>query len=127
MIDKKVSESSEPDFRFLKKYRLKLQVDFDRVYDKGLVASDSTLVAHAIRTELDYTRIGLSIAKKVGSSPVRNRWKRWMREAFRVNRSQLPVSLDVVIRPRRGAEGSFHAVEKSMLKLFQDLERKLPK
>ena len=118
-------EASEPDFRFLKKYRLKLRTEFDAVYERGLVASDSMLVIHAIRNDLGYTRIGLSIAKRVGSSPVRNQWKRWMREAYRLHRIELPVGLDFVIRPRRGAEGSFQAVEKSILKLFRELDRKL--
>jgi RNase P protein component len=49
-----------------------------------------------------------------------------MREAYRLNRQQLPVGLDIVIRPRRGAQGSFDAVEKAILKLFRELDRKLP-
>lgn len=122
-----MSEASDSDFRFLPKYRLKLRNDFDRVFEQGVVASDSVLVVHAIRNSLDHSRIGLSIAKRVGSAPVRNRWKRWMREAFRLRRSELPIGLDVVIRPRRGAEGSFHAVEKSMLHLFPQLDRKVGK
>ena len=121
-----MSDAPKPDFRFLQIYRLKLRTEFDTVFDQGLVASDSVLVTHAVHNRLGYTRIGLSISKRVGSSPIRNQWKRWMREAFRLNRQQLPIGLDVVIRPRRGAKGSFHAVEKSMMKLFRELDRKLP-
>ena len=120
-----MSEVSDSDFRFLPKYRLKLRTDFERVYEQGAVASDGVLVIHGIRNELDHSRIGLSIAKRVGSAPIRNRWKRWMREAFRLHRSKLPVGLDIIIRPRRGAEGSFHAVEKSILHLFRQIDRKL--
>ncbi len=121
-----VSEASDSDYRFLKKYRLRLRTEFEAVYEQGLVATDNVLVTHAIRNSLGYTRIGLSIAKRVGSSPIRNQWKRWMREAYRLNRLILPIGLDVVIRPRRGAIGSFHTVEKSMVKLFRELNRKLP-
>ena len=121
-----MSDAFKPDFRFRQIYRLKLRTEFDMVFDRGIVASDSVLVTHAIRNSLGYTRIGLSISKRVGSSPIRNQWKRWMREAYRLNRHELPIGLDVVIRPRRGANGSFHAVEKSMSKLLQELDRKLP-
>jgi ribonuclease P protein component len=121
-----VPDASKPDFRFLQIYRLKLRSDFNIVFEKGLVAADHTLVTHAVRNSLGYTRIGLSISKRVGSAPMRNRWKRWMREAYRLNRHDLPTGLDVVIRPRREAQGSFHAVEKSMRKLFRELDRKLP-
>ncbi len=119
-------DDPKPDFRFLPIYRLKLRSDFNAVFEKGIVAADGVLVTHAVRNDLGYSRIGLSISKRVGSSPIRNRWKRWMREAFRLNRQSLPIGLDVVIRPRRGAQGNFHAVEKSMLKLFRELDRKLP-
>ncbi len=121
-----MSDAPQSDFRFLKRYRLKLRTEFDVVFEHGSVASDNVLVTHAIRNSLGYTRIGLSIAKRVGSAPIRNRWKRWMREAFRLNRLLLPIGLDIVIRPRRGAIGSFQAVEKSMVKLFRELDRKLP-
>jgi len=121
-----VSEAFEPDYRFLKKYRLKLKNDFAKVYEHGLVASDATLVIHALRNELAFTRIGLSVGKRVGIAPIRNRWKRWMREAYRLRRIELPIGIDVVIRPRRGAEGSYLAIEKSMLKLFRELDRRLP-
>ncbi len=120
-----MSDAPKRDFRFLRIYRLKLRTEFDMVFDQGIVTSDSVLVTHAVRNTLGYTRIGLSISKRVGSSPIRNQWKRWMREAYRLNRHVLPVGLDVVIRPRRGANGSFHAVEKSMMKLFRELDRKL--
>ena len=70
-------------------------------------------------------KLGLSISKKVGNSPRRNRWKRLIREAFRKNIGQLPLHLWLVVRPRRGAVPEFHAIEASLLRLTRQLERKL--
>ncbi len=119
------SESS-PDQRFLKKYRIKLRNDFRLVYDSGTVVSDSTLVIHGLRNGRDYSRIGLSIPKKVGSAPIRNQWKRWMREAFRLQRVDLPVGIDLIIRPKKDAQGSLEAVSKSLNRLMHKLHSKLP-
>ncbi len=91
----------------------------------GKVATDSVLVIHAIRYLQAGTKLGLSISKKVGNSPQRNRWKRLIREAFRRNTGQLPQHLWIVVRPRRGAVPDFHAIEASLLRLSRQLDRKL--
>lgn len=119
------SESS-PDQRFLKKYRIKLRNDFRLVYDSGTVVSDGTLVIHGLRNGRDHSRIGLSIPKKVGSAPIRNQWKRWMREAFRLQRVDLPVGLDLIIRPRKDSQGSLEAISESLNRLMHKLNAKLP-
>jgi ribonuclease P protein component len=43
------------------------------------------------------SRLGLSIGRKTGNAVVRNRWKRVIREAFRLNRHRLLEDWDLVI------------------------------
>ena len=117
---------SFPDQRFLAKYRIKLRNDFRLVYDSSTVVSDGTLVIHGLRNGREYSRIGLSIPKKVGSAPIRNQWKRWMREAFRLQRVDLPIGIDLIIRPKKDAQGSFEAVSKSLNRLMRKLDTNLP-
>jgi len=101
------------------------QLDFDRVFHEGAVASDSVLVIHGVRGKVAWTRIGLSVSKRVGNSPIRNRWKRLIREAFRRRKSELPIGIDIVVRPKRGATPDYERVFSSLLKLALQLERKL--
>lgn len=89
--------------------------------------SDSVLVIYISRNELSFSRIGLAVAKRVGTAPVRNRWKRWMREAFRLNRHRLPRGFDMVIRPRKDAVGSYQAIEVSIVRLAKRGAAKLDK
>lgn len=119
------STPSGSSLRFPATRRLKRQADFATVFERGKVAADSVLVIHAIRCPSVGSKLGLSISKKVGNSPRRNRWKRLIREAFRRNQSRLPPHLWFVIRPRRGAVPEFHAIEASLVRLAQQLERKL--
>ncbi len=115
----------QSDQRFPKSVRLVSQLDFDRVFREGIVASDPVLVVHATRGTQPWTRIGLSVSKKVGNSPVRNRWKRLIREAFRRQKKELPLNIDMVVRPKRGAVADYSLVFTSLLKLAIQLDRKL--
>lgn len=117
--------STHSDERFPKSVRLISQLDFDRVFNEGVVASDSVLVIHAVRGKVAWTRIGLSVSKRVGNSPIRNRWKRLIREAFRRQKTELPNGIDIVVRPKRGAIPDYERVFCSLLKLAVQLERKL--
>lgn len=108
-------------------FRVKQRGDFERVFKRGKVAADGVLVMHAIRREAaesNRTRLGLSISKKVGSAPVRNRWKRLIREAFRTQKSQLPESMDLIVRPKRGAQPDYQEIRRSVVRLAKKLEKR---
>ena len=89
------------------------------------VATDDLLVANACENGLPYSRLGLSVSSKVGNAVVRNRWKRLLREAFRLNRARLPAGIDLVLRPKRGAAPDFHALLAALPKLAQRVARRL--
>ena len=101
--------------------RVKLQSEFQAVFRFGTVATDATLVVHALRSE-GHTRLGISISKKVGSAPQRNRWKRLIREAFRLNQHSLPPNLLIVVRPRKDAVPNLHFIQNSLRDLCRRLD-----
>jgi ribonuclease P protein component len=115
------------DERFGKSVRLRRQAQFDRVYDSDSFAADDVLVVRGCRNGLDYSRLGVSVSRKVGGAVVRNRWKRLMREAFRLSRAAIPVGLDLVVRPRRGAQPEFGAIRGSLARLSGRIAQRLGK
>ncbi len=86
-----------PDYRFSKSSRLRTPADFRRVYERRRSASNGRMTVCGCENELGQTRLGLSVSRKVGGAVVRNRWKRMLREAFRLCREQLPPGVDLVI------------------------------
>ena len=121
------SDTTTPssDEKFPKSLRLVSKLDFDRVFRDGMVASDMVLVVHATRGTEAWTRIGLSVSKRVGNSPIRNRWKRLIREAFRRQKQELPICIDMVVRPKRGAVPDYASIYDSLRKLATQLDRRL--
>lgn len=71
-------------------------------------------------------RLGVTIPKKAGNAVIRNRWKRLIREAYRLQQHELPIGFDLVVKPKRGAEPEFAAIQQSLLRLARRASRTKP-
>ncbi len=115
--------------RFGKRDRVKSGDDFTAIIRGGAFAADDVVVVNVRHRDADlvgsFSRIGITIPKKTGPAVVRNRWKRWIREAFRTQRAQLPIGLEIIVRPKRDAIGSFDAIARSLPVTVRRASRKL--
>lgn len=94
---------SEPRYRFPLRMRIRRPLDFKRAYSDGRRTDDGGLVVYARSNELLHPRLGISIGRRVGGAVVRNRIKRLLREAFRLEQHAIGAGVDlvVVVRPHR--------------------------
>ncbi len=116
-----------PDQRFLARYRLCRPADFKRVYARRRSASNGKMTVCCCENELTYSRIGLSVSSRVGVAVVRNRWKRLLREAYRLQRTELPPGVDFVAIPRGGFEPSLEWVSEELVRLARQAAARLKK
>jgi len=116
----------EHAFTFPQKLRLKTPAEFKAVYDRKRSVSDGVLVVYAAPNGLPHPRVGLSVSRKVGNAVVRNRWKRLLREAFRLSQHTLTAGLDFVLIPRSGpTEPTLETITTSLAKLTADAARRV--
>lgn len=59
--------------------RIKDSDDFASTIKKGKTAKNSSFVIHFCINNLDHTRVGISVSKKLGNAVTRNRVKRQLR------------------------------------------------
>jgi ribonuclease P protein component len=114
-------------FRFLPTHRLRSSEEFQRAYRRHCSVADGRIVVYGYANDLPHARLGLSVSRKVGNAVLRNRWKRLLREAFRLNRPHLPVGVDLIVIPRPGAEPSLSYLVDALPRLAARVARKLGK
>lgn len=106
-----------------KEERLVKGSDFKAVYENGRSFADRFLVLYVLGSEEGSLKLGISVGKRVGGSVVRNRLKRLVREAFRLNRQYICKGSKLVIIVRgAGRDIDFHQLENSFRKLLRRAE-----
>jgi ribonuclease P protein component len=87
------------------------------VYEKGISLADRFLVLKALPNQLEYSRYGISVSKRVGKAVVRNRVKRVLREIIRL--TPIKNGWDVVFVARNPAASvDYRQIDKSILSLL---------
>jgi ribonuclease P protein component len=103
-----------------RKNRLTRSSDFQRVRSQGRSWSDRLLVLLCAPNSLEVTRFGFSVSRRIGGAVVRNRIRRLMREAVRLQHDLIAPGWDVVFIARRGISGAdYWAVEESVTRLLR--------
>jgi ribonuclease P protein component len=105
--------------RLLKKFILRKNCSFQNVYRSGKSYANKMLVLYVLHnTAHEGRRIGFAAGKKLGCAVVRNRVKRLLREAYRLNQEQIVKDVDLIIVGRAAAkEAGLTQIERALLDL----------
>jgi len=111
------------DQKFRWNERLHQKADFTRVFQKGRRLGTAGLTVWIFRSQEEDVRrprLGLAISRTYGNAVARNRLKRLIREAFRLNKAKLPPGVDMVFSARPTlAKPRFQTIESLILKLWK--------
>ncbi len=110
--------------KFPKTAVLSRSADFAAVFRNKKSSSDMYLLIYGKPNELGFSRIGISVGRKFGCAVKRNKAKRLIREAFRLNRAELPQGFDWVIVPRVVAKASLGSYVNSMRTIMHKVEKR---
>ena len=98
---------------------LKLNHIFRRLYSSAGQAN-GFLVLYARPNRLGINRVGVTVSKKLGKAHIRNRVRRRLREAYRLNEEQFSTGWDIVVVARSRCIGAdFEKIVGSYLSLAQ--------
>ena len=84
---------------------LKKNSEFKSVYQAKHSYANKYIIMYILQNGTDTNRLGVSVSKKVGNSIVRHRLAMLIREAFRLNVTQVAPGYDVVVIARAGLKG----------------------
>ena len=99
--------------------RLASNEEYRLVRREGSRYVDDLLVLYVRANGLQSTRVGISVARRVGGAVKRNRIRRRVQEAYRGLARALPPGVDIMVVPRAGAaEAPFRVLEASLRGLF---------
>ena len=98
---------------------IKENTEFQKVLKSGKWFGAECVVIYVLPNNKEENRIGVAVGKKAGKSVVRNRLKRLIREAYRLNEEKIKKGLDIIIvwRSSNNIDNvNFDIVQKSLLK-----------
>lgn len=98
---------------------LKLNHIFRRLYSTAGQAS-GLLVLYARPNRTGMNRVGITVSKKLGKAHIRNRVRRRLREAYRLNEEKFAPGWDIVVVARsRCISADFQKIVSSYLSLAE--------
>lgn len=109
---------------FPKQLRLRKTNDIDLIFQKGTYRGLGLIRIKYLPNDVGYSRFLVSISKRAGHSPFRNRLKRLIREALRLHQIKLKGSYDICLfvthPPKTPVQYSY--VERSILRAFREIK-----
>lgn len=97
--------------------RLRRRKDFDAVFRRGRSWNSELLVLRTLANDLDHNRFGFVTSKRVGRAVVRNRVRRLLSEAVRVQ--PLKAGWDVVFSAKgAAAQADFDEINRAVIGLL---------
>lgn len=89
------------DQGFPKEARLRRQREIDDVYRRGRRWNSRCFRIHVRANGLGLSRLAVSVPGRLCGAVQRNRWKRLLRESFRLNKAAIGPGLDIIAVPTR--------------------------
>lgn len=104
---------------------LKKSNEFQNVFKKGKWFGSNLLMIYVTKNKDNINKVGIAVGRKVAKSVKRNRIRRVIREAYRLNEDRLLKGNNIVIVWSNKAsieDASFENIQKSLMKCLEKAE-----
>lgn len=100
------------------------KADFERAFAARCTAGDAALVVYVVPNKIGHPRLGMTVGKRHGNAVQRNRLRRLLREAFRLEQHNLPGGFDYLLVPKAGPPGTLEDWRRRVVRLGGDAVRR---
>lgn len=106
--------------------RLRKHADFEKVYHRGQRFFSAHMTLFFLRRESNGARVGFTVPRALGTAVERNRIRRRMREAARLNLAAAGNAVDVVIHPKKSVlRASFAELREEVARAFERIQSQI--
>lgn len=103
-----------------KKFRLRKNMEFKKVYSTGKNFWNRNLVLYVRKNNLEETRLGITITKKIGNAVTRNRIRRRIKEIYRLNIHRIKDGYDLIFIPKKNViDISYKELESALIHILK--------
>lgn len=98
---------------------------FKKVIKKGKYVGQNTLVIYIFKNDSKINKLGICVSKKHGNSVVRNRLKRWVREAYKEIESSIDKGYDIIVLYKKNIifeELNYSIVKEELISLIERID-----
>lgn len=107
-------------YTFPKSERLLKKWEFQRVFAENKKYAGKFLVLYILPNQPD-RKAGIIASRKIGNAVKRNRIKRLIREAYRLNKNLLPNNIHLVITAKQGiSKLKYKDVEEDLREIYNN-------
>ncbi len=105
-------------FNLAKDEILRGKNSFNRIFKCGTVFSGNNVSINFL--EADTQKVGFAVTSRIKQAVIRNRYKRILREVYRLNKAKFPAKGHIVLFAK-GRSSNFKIVQNEVLKLLSQI------
>jgi len=94
-------------YTFTRLERLSRRKDIDNVLKNGEKVNSDYITVLYLYNDMDVSRLCIIVGKKFGKAHERNRFKRYIREYFRLHKGEWKKCVDLIVIPRKSLASMF--------------------
>lgn len=103
-----------------KQFRLRKNIEFKKIYKYGKNYWNRNFILYIRKNKLNETRVGFTISKKIGNAVTRNKIRRRMKEAYRLNFEKIKPGYDLIFIPKKHiVDIPYNELEGSMIHIMK--------
>jgi len=106
-----------------RRYRLRKNADFQRVRRQGQSSANRLIVLIILPNNLDHSRFGFAVSKRIGNAVKRNKVKRQMRESARLCQAEIQPGWDLLFIARVAIQNTtYNEIDQAVKQLLQNMK-----